>query len=352
MGIIFALPALFWLIFYKFGLIWGGAVNKDTNLGVKINTFSLNPDNITIKTQELFFMNFFWIILAIICATAIALWIKALKNNQKSKCRRFFSYDLTPIVFAWIAFIIFQYVYLTYAFARYIMPHLVGLILLLAFLLGKTVNNKSCIVVSLALSIVMFAESFLTVDPVTKFLFRNIDVGETTVVSPSRFMYMDGELVTQEDNPVLINDVGFANALEYNRQSSYFQRVFNEAIKRIEYDKDTLIVVPNVFGNMKYTENRTWINLFSKLNNDQNMYIDENSMKIFQQKTRDTQSLLNLKVIRNVSEIEYSSYERIFIVYPPYDPYYDFSVILSEVEVKEYFQVSKLGWVLDLYQIK
>lgn len=227
----------------------GSAINPVVTEGVA-NTFSFSWDYILLKLDEIFLMNFAWLLIIPLALFVVALFRKKISHIEVN-VEWFIGFSFTGIVF-----LVFNCSYYTYTHYRYLMLYLPLFLLLVLYLLEKSTKNvwikRS---VSMIFAGAFLLESFVTADPVTYLAFRNIDTGNGKIVTTSvfavdsenkqSFINISGEEVTRRTD--------FLDAIVYNRDYLGFERVMEEALQDIDYEESKGILFPAIYDESMFS---------------------------------------------------------------------------------------------------
>ena len=149
-----------------------------------------------------------------------------------SNIKIFLNWHLVPAFFTTLFFLLFQFIYVTYCNARYILPFIPTYIIFFVFIIKKITAKQEAIILSLFL-ILSFVQNFLTIDPITKQAFSTIDVGKTNIITTRTFVKdSNGIKRTKKTNPELIEMLQFTQSAVYNRQYFYFEKTVNEFLRK------------------------------------------------------------------------------------------------------------------------
>lgn len=206
------------------GLTWIGMYiimpNWDGNGGI-----IFDKQYILSKLSVLFGINFNWILFLFGGIAMIGIFTKKqlLVNNI---------HWIFPLLFADFGFILFSILFVTVNHARYIDVHFP--ILYICAFYGMCMISRAKVRNAFLgiLCILFLLQSFYTLDPITKILFKNYNVGSTVMVSATQ-----GEFL--------------ADSMVYNQQFQYFDRALNLAMKDIVDKKDAKLFFPAI-------HNKTW----------------------------------------------------------------------------------------------
>ncbi|MCQ2081378.1 MAG: hypothetical protein MJZ11_06945 [Lachnospiraceae bacterium] len=198
------LIGLVWLFIYMYLPNWGG--NGD---------FIINVNYIVSKLKVFYILDFLWIYFALFIVALVLCTKKSKRPNT----------ILYTIAISDITFVIFSCSFETVNHARYMGGHLFCLIILgiygLSFLEKKYVYLVGSLIVFLQM-----ISCFMTIDPLTKMLFTNYNVGNNVMIST--------------------DDEFFSDTMVYNFQYTYFDKALNLAIKEIVDDKEDVIFFPQI----------------------------------------------------------------------------------------------------------
>lgn len=205
--IIMAIPCFMWLISYNFVGHWNGD-----------GSFTYDLNYIKYKLMSLLAINFNWLLIAI---ALIIFSIGVFKKNQPNK-----SIPLFPMLFSMIAFLIFSVLFKTINHPRYIDALAAQIYLVVAYILIDYIEKRPVkIGLSLALAMLLFIQSFATVDPLMLKIFPNINIGEKT-------------LITTSEN--------LSDGMAYNRQYQGWGKVVDMALEDVMNDDSAILYLPAV----------------------------------------------------------------------------------------------------------
>ncbi len=188
------LPLLTFIIFflYRQGQLWGGgSLGWDSN---GFHVFGLNWASFKTTCLQIFVLDFSWIMCFIILlylGKTILFTRKkppSLNENQK---------DLLMIhLFIFTVFLTFNLLYITFNHPRYVLLAVVFLLLFAYHALTGLAKSKALRIVILSLMLVLFtAQTFRTVDPLSKLAFGTTFFGEHEVlaINPADGMVYNAE---------------------------------------------------------------------------------------------------------------------------------------------------------------
>ena len=301
-----------------------------------MDSFTLNRANIFTKTKELFLVNFAWIVIAVII---VCLLINIVKRKGKTEYKNFL-----PILCSFLFFVAFQYVYITYIHIRYIMPYIVGLIVIFGILLNTTFSKWIIGIMESIIVVLSLIQCFYTLDPVTRGVFPNINIGGTEIITTRTFRRgINNEAWLRQDDEAKMACLDMTQSAIYNRQYMYFQFAFEEALKTVQYDNNTLIIISPTYEELP---GMTWICLFGQWYTDK-LYYDPCTYRLSENKELPS---LKMAIYDDNILLDLNGYERVFYFDMPYnnlnnDYMYNISYIKS-------YKVEKKDWIINIYEVK
>lgn len=251
-------PDLF-LIASFFSKGWGGSAIAPTVTEGTLNTFTWNVDYIWLKIREIFLMNFAWLL---IVPLLLFVWAICKRKLVKIETKKEW---LIGLGVSMAAFVVFNCAYYTYTHYRYLQLYLCFFVILVVLLLEKSTRNlwiKRSI--SLLFMLAFLVESFVTVDPVTFALFRNIDTGEGSIITTSEFAKdTKGNRIIDKDAESSKTECSQLNdAIAYNREYLGIEKVFEKAFTDIGYDETKAIVMPAIYNESMYFTNFAYFGVY------------------------------------------------------------------------------------------
>lgn len=196
-----------------------------------------------------------------------------------------------------------------------------------------------------ALAILMLAQSFFTVDPLTLRSFKNIDTGEGTIIT-TRTFYQDQNGRTTD--PQFTSKRELLHGASYNRQNIYLGRALEKLLATIDYSSDTLVILDPI-----YDKFGTYITFLGKWHSDKDAYYYDSSTR--QIKQLNGKESLNIKVASPDKPLDmekYDNYQRVFFVSADFRKEFTTLVPLEGVQIIDEGKIEYRSWVLNYYQIK
>lgn len=204
---------LTWLIVYVVLPNWNG-----------VGAFAFDGGYVIEKLKVLYILNFNW------CLTilgTIALFFIKRKNINIGE-------TLIPILVSDVVFILFSCLFKTVNHARYINTHIIVLNILAILGIGLITNRKIRYAAAGLTLAIMLMSNYRTVDPFSKAVFKQYDIGDTVMISTCVGEYLSDSMV-------------------YNQQYRYFDKALNLALREI-IDEGALICFPQINGRSWFFE--------------------------------------------------------------------------------------------------
>ncbi len=221
---LYASVALVFFVYFLFGI--------DKSMQMNDTVIGIDKRHILHLVKLYTTTNFLWIYLIIAIIGLISILAK--KNNLlPSKSRAV----ITVLVISDIVLFVFYCVFITYRLPRYMDSHIAVLyICAIVFLLCIGIPTVSYTIAAV-LTVINMISSFRTVDPISKALFRTINVGDHLIV--------DFEMT---ETPT------FRDSMVCNREYYSYEVLLNKALTYVINDKDKNDGIIFSLG----TNNRTW----------------------------------------------------------------------------------------------
>lgn len=294
------------------------------------------------KLEELFIMNFMWIV---VLAGVILFIFKLIQHIRKRnvKIKLLNSPVIMPLLTSWIMFLFVSMFYFTYVHYRYIQLNVFFMILFLG-VLGMMIKKERLRTGFLGVVALLFlCQDYVMIDPVTYCFFPKFDAGNQQVVSTRRYFYEGKTIGFLEDNGSTIAKHYLHEGLDYNRQQFGLQKVLEQALGKINYSSKKLIVLDNFGG---WLENDCW-QLFGE-NKADCFYWSADKETV----TRDgTDEKLNLQIDIEGHNIEMEHYEEVYYLDFTFNPYIKDTYLESKTPLDK-FDVSSGVWKIQVYRLK
>lgn len=268
------------------------------------NCFGIDGEYILLKLQQIFIINYRWIITLSIIIMLILLMINVKKQNKLT------TIPILGIALSLISYICFSCIYITYALVRYNYISDLLLILIAGILIKKieVKFNKNFIVnfFLVGICILFSVESFITTDPISKILYPKVSTNSISMFYPG---YMK-------------KDIYYGDNLVYNNQYSFLTKSYDQFLTAIDYDEEKIVVFPGIFEGSQINGNGEIYQVnWDKVNKKRTFsYVSQTVIPI---KVEMIENILNIKSKKNLPD-------EIVIPFIPY-----FYENMGENEIKE-----------------
>lgn len=334
------LAAIVFCIYFVVDVHWGINASFDYGEMIQGNTFGISDIYILTKLKQLFVLNFAWIptVTIIIC---LILYIIRKKSISEKNIYIF------PLISSYICFLTIQFFYLTFVLPRYILLQYFYLVCALAFVLNRaTFNPKVIKGFMFGNMLLLVCQNFYNIDLLSSLLFDTFNTGNGYMIFDNPcYIGMNGEVITYKDEEIpYIQPDGMTN-----KQFSYFDKMLEIALGKIEYSKNDIIVLPNSFE--LYPDNFYWGNQLS-------LYYYNIQNKQFVILTNELVPTSNEFIKINATQV---SFEIPFENFDNYKNVYYFDFGFSDdidTFIHKNYQTNKLesieyrGWTLDIYDME
>ncbi len=199
------LPGVLWLVTYMILGPWS-AGNSEMRIDLSY---------VVDKLKVLYLFNFNWIYTAIVVVGVIGILVRGKETWMDNLW-------LLPLCISQLGFTIFSCILKTVNHPRYsdsspVFLCLVSVVILLKFIERKHLQRS----ILIALACLMLESSFYTLDPVTRTIFENVNIGKTTMVVPQPEAPGDGMI--------------------YNKQMLYLERALELALTDAIDDEECIV---------------------------------------------------------------------------------------------------------------
>lgn len=302
-----------------------------------INSFGWSFDYFLFKCRQVLFLNFTWVILSIVLLTVLFTILKK-KRNSFTMNQNLFYY--LPILLAGLSGIIYNIIYITWTNYRYIIQFVFFILLTSIYILNglKITHRLKMIICSIMLFIILLSN--YTTDPIATRIFVSFQTSENCkMVTTPAFNVEDSYVIFQSNRE--LEKGGWSDAMIYNKQYSYWGHTIDKILDDINYNKDTLIIMPNVLGN----DAEMFARIFGRYSaslpytcwNSDSKHVDYSA---FQGNKKQVDNIpLNILFL-NAEEItsikEYAQYSRVFFIDLPFGKDSNFSDNLRIYSEKNY----------------
>lgn len=311
-------PVCVWLVEYKLTSHWG--------TGDSFHYFGIQQRFIAKKAITMLALNFNWLFILFILAGLLAVvFRKDIWRLWRSPVCDIF----LPVSGAWVAFISFSLLFVTYNHPRYILPYEFPLTLFgtlaAIYCLKQVMWKKTAVTALAALGLV---QSFYTLDPLSSGIFDRLSTGNSYIITTN--------WVEKCHN--------FGDSTVYNRQYTYLETAVNRALAAIAYDETKVILLSSPFGKTDgYTPESIYYSLFGGLT----AYWDPVNEKRVTTNSGDL-DVIQWGLVRTATEEELQGKEIYYFSLPWVEP----EEGLAQFEKEENISVKYRGWRIDIWRLK
>lgn len=291
--ILYAIPILTWMGMYLVNTRWGA--------GDSFHYFGLVPSYAEPKLRAMIFVNFNWLLIAVILIAGV--WAVLRKRKKE---RRLPWEDIWPMICSLAGFTAFGLVFVTYNHARYLLPQFFFLALFAVLALSGS-GAKTAVKTGVlgVMTILLGIQSFWSIDIVARRLsgFSEINMGAGYVLSTN--------WIAPPDN--------MGDPIVYNRQYSYLDETLRRVFDEIPLSEDTVILLPSPYQGVSsygYAEEYVFYNLLGDFSYSKTeMYWNPADRVLCSDEGEDSQrvefELLNAQTVQNLApakELYYLSF--------------------------------------------
>ena len=215
------------------GANWADKLNSTTIApdGIAPTGLTLERPYVYFKLKQFFGSNFAWLISLYFLHAFKTIVIERKWKNLRHK--GWMTY--CGLMGAMFCFLVFGLVYHIAAIERYNIFFAVALAFICAIILGVDLNSKwSYAILGGILTILLGIESFITIDPMTKWLFQQVSIGN------DKTMNFESEFTEY-----------FGDGLVTNYQYAWLDKSFDKFLDDIDYDTNKAIYFPDEESGMK-----------------------------------------------------------------------------------------------------
>lgn len=346
---VFYIPCTLFLVHYLLSDIsWGTHSGVEIAPGVDtLNSFGINGAVFVGKLKQLYLLNFNWVIVLLILLLALIVLLQHKKIPSllnANTCKLFLM-----LAFTYIGFLATQIFYITYLFPRYTILNSFFMCLLLSLLLNDVeITEALRIAPSAVIALLMLVQTFITVDPVTRLAFKNITVGETSIVTCADLIAFrsNGYKIDASDEATSI--MALSPYAYYNRQWGYYDNLIDAVLADISYTEQDVIVFPDCFSPNSIGPFLGW---------SADNYYDVRTGHLFQRfgDDRDYSTMLYLRYViaSSADQIpETDEAGRVFYLRFPFSNSFDDEAVLSAFEVVDKEIITYRGWSVEVLELE
>lgn len=189
--------------------------------------FGISTGFLKQKIPTILTLNFTWLVIAL--AVFFCVRMKLRKTEEKIIPSWIF-----PLVAGTMGFLLFDLIFVTFNHGRYNLLLIPGLFFLMFYWMGKSgavekIGGKALLGL---LGVILLVQTFWQIDPISKWIERDIPIGESTIVSTN---WNFGA-----------ND--FGDSIVTNRQYTYFDEALDQMLAEIDYQEGKALVLPGCFN--------------------------------------------------------------------------------------------------------
>lgn len=337
-GIFLIIGFLWLLIAYLLkDSVWTGGGHESSSLIItaqeKGNSFGLDPQYIIFKLQEIFLMNFNWIILLLVIVSTLLLMRFKKRHIIITK---FFLIN----AISFMSFLGFNIGYITYVHYRYIRLNVYFLAIILAFCLHSLSKiRKRISILGIFIACCIVIQNFYMIDPVTFALFRNVNIGNGRIITTRKYTR------DSQSNFILGGERAYNYTFldsSYNNKQSYgLEAVLEKTLSQVENISSSLIIFPDIY------KEQTLRSMFGRL--DKNTYRWNETTNEISDYPGDI--LLNVIVSTDWEKDMWDQYDNIYYIVFPYNESYNDDLFLQQFSVSDSEEISYLSWSIQLLKL-
>ncbi len=213
------IPLVIWLMQYVRLSHWGASDST--------HFFGISTGFLKQKIPTMLTLNFTWLIVLLALLFGI-------RMKQKGREREIIPQWMLPLVTGTMGFLLFDLIFVTFNHGRYNLLLVPGFFVVLFYWMGKSgvIEKISGKVLLGLLGCLLFVQTFWQIDPVSKWIERDIPIGQGTIVSTNwNFAAND-----------------FGDSIVTNRQYTYFDEALDRMLEEIDYKEGKALVLPGCFN--------------------------------------------------------------------------------------------------------
>lgn len=290
------------------------------------------------KLEQMFVINFAWILLIIMILAAIVILYKYCREGKFIKLDIDYK-NLVLIFSTYIGFLAINFFFFTYMHYRYIQPQVFYEIIIVALCIEILFYHKKYAKNFLiGWGILLFVECYIVIDPISLNSLHNVYTGNTRTISTRRIADI-GKFVFGNDEQ--LENQWLNEGLIYNRQQLGIEAALEEALFKINYNQNDLIVIPNIFGAQTarcILGGETYEGYFWDKKKKQISYND-NDMPI------------TFCYDNELKTLDTSIYDNIYYLMMDYQDNYDLYSHIDESSIKLIDEINKRTWNLKIVEV-
>ncbi len=234
--LIYGISPVLFLLYYRFSGTFAFAQTETGQSPMRwdsdgIHCFGFSLPFVSMKTTQILVFNLFWISTLIFLVVVIVFfWRKYRLGQTKSLLEGLGRFDLLIGIFmSYATFFVFSLLYITHALPRYNVYFVLPGSFFLLFSIHYLSTKKQVRILCMSLLTVLFlVQNYVTIDPSLIANNRSLDLGKSTIYSPTRYLNI----------PIVYE------MYVYNRQYAYTESLVDHFMEHIHFSyKDTIVTL-------------------------------------------------------------------------------------------------------------
>lgn len=348
---------ILWLVQFRIGN-WAAKQLEKTQSGVMkqlfmidgapIKQFTFSPVHIQDSLVSALIMNFKWIFSGLIILSVILFLTEVCIRKRKINTL-FQKKECWIIAAGMVVSLIETCAYVTYNNPRYITSTSVLLSILGLYSLSyvsKKILNKSLIKVVLVafVGVLLWTQSYLTIDPVTRLLYPKMNIGNRSVVAMPYHLEQEG-IPFYSDNAA------------YNRQSLYFDKALDMAYAKIYEDcglENTRVLCSNEYFGRDGIGSKYSIWGFGYEYLTPPMWGEWNSEGNYRYLSYEPENIINPGYISGKADLRdyFAKYEHVYYIQMPWGDSVLPALQKRYPDISHFTTIEHRGWILEIYRMK
>lgn len=213
------IPLVIWLMQYVRLSHWGASDST--------HFFGISAGFLKQKIPTLLTLNFTWLVIILAIFSCV-------RMKQKNVKEEIFPKWMFPLVAGTVGFFVFDLIFVTFNHGRYNLLMIPGIFFGLFYWMGKSgmIDKFGGKVLLGLLGGLLLVQTFWQIDPVSKWIERDITIGDNSIVSTNwNFSAND-----------------FGDSIVTNRQYTYFDETLDRMLDEIDYREGKALVFPGCFN--------------------------------------------------------------------------------------------------------
>ena len=331
---------------------------KTVNTGIKLNSLGFFPKYIFEKVQQMLFINFNWILYALILFLICDMVIE--KHNYKESKVTIKQGHIFALLLSFIAFLLYNFFYITYNHYRYLIPFSFFICFTAMLTVHITIKKRMIkLFITSGITILFVLSNFFTIDPISQSLFLKEGTGLGNILIPCTIITDSNNNAVIKDKEsyesVIINTSGI-----YNFQYAYLGQCFDKTLEEINYDEEILLIMPmeyrddwgtraSIFGiNLAGIDDIYW----DTEKKQTNINCAEQISDMEQDKKYQKINLCITNDMKSVNKKMRNKYKKIYYIALPFQQTFNHFSFLSNEKIKFQKTIQYISWKWVIHQIK